>query len=104
MSDLHRALIHLFPDYQDGDWEVVKNKGEQEKIGEWNRAEPEPNHGQLQAVTPQQASFARREYNFKQAMKFDSKREITLLTWIANKHGLTLAEAQDELRLIWSSL
>jgi len=101
---LQASLLYLFPDYQNGDWVLQDDKdGNGPRIAEWNRPEPQPPQGQIDAVTPEQRERANKNARFKRDLESSNKDEA-LITWIADKHGLTYAEALDEIRTIFDAL
>lgn len=91
--DLHSKLLHLFPNYTEGDWELQDN-GAGAYISIWNRPEPRPNAATLNAVTPQQQANARKAQR-KKGILSDIKIKA-MVHWIADLHGIPrpLAETQ----------
>lgn len=101
--DLHKTLLALFPDYEEGDWRL-QNDGSGPFIAEWNRAEPQPPQGQLNAVSDNERAVANENARFKRDFDTADKKQVALVTWIASKHALTYAEATAEIRAIWDAL
>lgn len=101
MSNLHKKLLSLYPDYQEGDWETVHVKPDT-FISEWNRQEPKPTQADLDAVTAEVADKAIVDYYFRH--RFSDKKDKAIITWIAQTQGLTLQQALSEIRTIWDRL
>lgn len=102
--DLHGKLLHLFPDYRDGDWELVDTSdGRGPRIAKWNRAESQPTQGDINRVTPAQRAQAAKDDEFRRLVSPSGVRHRVLVDWIAAKHGLTYAEAVAEMRVIFDA-
>jgi hypothetical protein len=99
---LQASLLHLFPDYQEGDW-FLQDDGNGPYVREWNRPEPQPPQGQIDAVTQAQRDRANKNARFKRDLESSNKDEA-LITWIAGKHGLTYQQALDEIKVIFEGL
>jgi hypothetical protein len=97
--DIHARLLHLFPDYVEGDW-VLRDLGAGPFIDEWNRGEPQPPQGLIDAVTPEQRDAANANAKFKKSFQTSDKEKV-IIGWIASKHGLTYDDAIVEIRALW---
>lgn len=54
---MHQRLLHLYPDYKDGDWSLV-DRGSGQEIETWNRLEDQPTTEEINAVSEAQADAA----------------------------------------------
>ena len=100
--NIHESLLHIFPDYKEGDWEIM-DLGQGAFINRWGRPEPQPPAGQINAVTQGQRDVANANARFKLEFETNLKDEA-LITWIAGKHSLTYAQAIAEIKVIRDSL
>lgn len=100
----HEKLLHLYPDYQEGDWELIDHKdGKGAFIAKWNRADRRPTKAELDAVTPTQETTAKRQREVKDNFEL-SKKDKVIIQWIADRTGgATPAQIRSELWALWLS-
>lgn len=51
MAGLHEKLLVLFPDYKEGDWEIIDKGDGVQVISVWRRQEAQPQKGTIDAVS-----------------------------------------------------
>ena len=51
MAGLHEKLLVLFPNYKDGDWEIVDKGDGVQFISAWRRQEAQPQKATIEAVS-----------------------------------------------------
>lgn len=104
--NIHHRLLHLFPDFKQGDW-LVGEVGGVQTIERWNRPEPKPDISDLAGVTPGQEDKAAREKKFDGYFDVNnlSEKDKVILLWIASRTGGgELPRIFSELKAVWRSL
>ena len=100
---LNSALLSIFPNSKIDDW-MLSDDGAGAYISAWNRPEPQPPQARIDAVPQVARDAAHANARFKRQVEGGSKKEEALIVWIANKHGLTYAQALAEIKVIWEAL
>ena len=100
--NMHKRLLYLFPDFEDGDWVIQDDKdGRGPWLAEWNRPEDMPSSAAINTVSDTDGDAAHDESSFKKS--FELKKDEAIIKWIAQLHGITLGQARNQLRTIWKN-
>lgn len=95
---LNDKLLHLFPDAVEGDWKLQSDAQRREGyITQWNRPEPQPTIGRINAVTAQQESAAKKEGRASRRVQFTATEEA-IVRWVAGLHSITFNDARRDIK------
>ncbi len=104
MANLHHKLLHIFPDYAEGDWTVGSTAGAAPVIEIWNRAEAQPSQATLDAVTQQEEDDAVAEAGTKREL--DNVKALRAVVYAIADHipGTSRQELAQEVRAIYKAI